>query len=330
MSASVFAVTGQAQAGVSTAAVAQDTYLGTAAVSAYRTGGLPNNAPNPGDSTSQDIRTYQFVNCGGGTACGTTGGTPQNAPNNLTSSNSIANYSDVINNVTSSSSATARADLATGALGGSSFSSNNRACSQGLCNAGAYSYARFDDLLTFTIAGANAFTQTNIGITWTLDGTLGGDNASVRNVLGFGNGQAIIRYGIANGGILDSGVQTLGSGLSGSFTSPDSSHTVFNGVYSLSGASQVIGISEFLETSALAFSSTGASADYSHTSNFKFILPSNVTFTSASGTFLSALTPAAGPVPEPATWATMFAGFAAMGASMRRRKIAQPLRVRFI
>lgn len=59
--------------------------------------------------------------------------------------------------------------------------------------------------------------------------------------------------------------------------------------------------------------------DFSHTAGITFDLPSGLSFTSASGVFLTRSdTPA---VPEPATWATMIAGFALLGGAMRRRSL---------
>jgi PEP-CTERM motif len=85
-------------------------------------------------------------------------------------------------------------------------------------------------------------------------------------------------------------------------------------VYSLSGASQILGIRDSLS----AYAATGGSFTYGNTSSLNFILPSNVSFTSASGTFLSANVGPGG-VPEPASWALMIAGFGLTGAAMRRR-----------
>ena len=67
---------------------------------------------------------------------------------------------------------------------------------------------------------------------------------------------------------------------------------------------------------------TGIVCDYTHTGTFSFDLPSNVTFTSASGVLLSALAPQ-GPapigVPEPATNALLLLGMGLIGACTRRR-----------
>lgn len=69
----------------------------------------------------------------------------------------------------------------------------------------------------------------------------------------------------------------------------------------------------------------GSSCDFGNTGKFGFgDLPSGLSFSSASGVFLSAnVTPPTTPpgaVPEPATWAMMIAGFGFIGGMMRVRR----------
>lgn len=67
-----------------------------------------------------------------------------------------------------------------------------------------------------------------------------------------------------------------------------------------------------------------AQCDFSHTGSVSLGLPNNVTFTSASGAFLTES--GAGSVPEPATWAMMLMGFGVLGAALRaarRRRWSQ-------
>ena len=56
--------------------------------------------------------------------------------------------------------------------------------------------------------------------------------------------------------------------------------------------------------------------NFGNSAHYQFVLPDDVTFTSASGTAFTAI-PA---VPEPTTWAMMIAGFGAVGSAMRRRR----------
>lgn len=72
----------------------------------------------------------------------------------------------------------------------------------------------------------------------------------------------------------------------------------------------------------------GSSCDFGNTGTFGFgSLPTGLTYSSASGAFLTANTTPTTPtqpggVPEPATWGMMILGFGAIGASLRRRKVA--------
>ncbi|MES2288401.1 MAG: PEPxxWA-CTERM sorting domain-containing protein [Pseudomonadota bacterium] len=68
----------------------------------------------------------------------------------------------------------------------------------------------------------------------------------------------------------------------------------------------------------------GSSCDFGNTGKFGFgNLPTGLTYSSASGAFLTATTPPTNPpgaVPEPATWAMMIAGFGFIGGTMRVRR----------
>ena len=64
----------------------------------------------------------------------------------------------------------------------------------------------------------------------------------------------------------------------------------------------------------------GANCDYSHTGTLSLNLPSDVTFTSASGVFL--MQPAAA-APEPASWLLSVAGLLLVGGAWTKRKLRQ-------
>lgn len=72
--------------------------------------------------------------------------------------------------------------------------------------------------------------------------------------------------------------------------------------------------------------STGSSCDFGHTGAFGFgALPTGLTYSSASGTFLTGnVAPPTNPggVPEPATWAMTILGFGLIGAATRSRRPA--------
>ncbi len=316
--------------GVGTSAAAGqflDIYGGVAStVSAYRTA-----QNSSGTYTNMgDVPAVSFGDCSNVPDCSTSQGGTNGPGFDLTSSLNSAN----LNWYGGVGSAAAYANLATGKVGvtGSAAYYQN-----------AYSVAQYVDTLNFNVAGAGASTITNIIVEFQLDGTLvtpdaplgtsslGGRSAQITNAFRFGSagGSVLFRQNGANPtyNVLADLVEnhTQGGWVSYTWDSITPQLTKFTGVYALSGISQSLSIYNGLN----GISGSGGSFNYGNTSSLSFVLPSNVTFTSASGTFLSALTPPpSGTVPEPATWATMLAGFAAMGFAMRR-KHATALRVRY-
>jgi hypothetical protein len=72
--------------------------------------------------------------------------------------------------------------------------------------------------------------------------------------------------------------------------------------------------------SRLKISVTGYTADFASTARVYLSLPTGVTYTSGSGSFLAGATPIAA-VPEPETYAMLLAGLGIVGAVTRRRRI---------
>jgi hypothetical protein len=223
------------------------------------------------------------------------------------------------------SSASTYANLATGKLGGNGSTDYYQT---------AFTVARFVDTLDFSVAGANASTVTNIIVKFQLDGALstpaahgasglGTPTASISDNFSFGGaaGQVSFQQTAANsryGNLVQTLTQTNSESgwVSSSWDVISPGLTQFTGVYALSGISQVIGIANNLS----GYASTGGSFSYGNTSSLSFILPTNVTFTSASGAFPGGGSPPSSAVPEPATWAMMIVGFATLGAGLRRKR----------
>ncbi len=229
--------------------------------------------------------------------------------------------------LTASGSAYATANLAKGSVGIADQGTYLDCCGVGSGQAGGHgvSVARADDTLHFSVAGASAQTMTTIAVAFRVHGattafTPAGDStADLSTVLQLGGGyfQANI---LSNGStnylpILSEGpppsgwlTESLSPDLPGDFT--------FHGTLALTGATQDLGIVEYLFGNC----GDGTSCDYAHTASVSFTLPSNVTYTSDSGVFLTQ--PTSG-VPEPASWGLMLAGVALTGARLRRRGVAR-------
>ncbi len=229
--------------------------------------------------------------------------------------------------LTASGSAYATANLAKGSVGVASQGTYLDCCGVGSGQAGGHgvSTAGAYDTLHFSVGGATAQTITTIAVAFHVHGatdafTPAGDSVAILSTvlqLGGGYFQGNI---LSNGSTNYLPVLSEGPPPSGWLTeslSPDGpGNFTFHGTLALTGATQDLGVVEYLYANC----GDGTSCDYAHTASVSFTLPSNVTYTSDSGVFL---TQPAGGVPEPTTWTLMLAGAAAIGATLRnRRRIA--------
>ncbi len=230
--------------------------------------------------------------------------------------------------LTASGSAYATASLAKGSVGVASSGTYLDCCGVGSGQAGGtgVSVASVADTLHFLISGASPQTVTTIGVAFHVDGVIdaftpAGDSiADLSAVLQLGGGyfQGNILSNVSSGyaPVLTEGpppsgwlTQSLSPNAPGDFT--------FHGTLALTGATQDLGVYESL----FGLCGLGTACDYSHTASLSFTLPSNVSFTSDSGVFLTQPIGAPG-VPEPASWSLMLVGFGGLGVLLRRTRRA--------
>jgi hypothetical protein len=301
--------------GVATAAAVGDLPAFVGAVSAYRV----QQDASGSYSTPADTLPVRLDTCAANQnpdfICSANLGGTSSTNYNLTASSNTASITTGLSSVPSSTGqgqASTYANLATGKLGGSS---------QGDYARQAYTTAIFNDRLTFNIPGATPTTVTQIEVSLSIDGSMTYSGAAfseviVQSDLRFGNGFARLIYGsdfvpLADQGGWVSGAWAasadggLGDAFNGAYLN------TFTGVYALVGAAPTLDVRAVLGTRA----SSVSSASFGNTAAFQMSLPSDVTYSSASGVFLSAA-----PVPEPETWAMMLAGMGVVGLMARRRR----------
>jgi hypothetical protein len=182
--------------------------------------------------------------------------------------------------VAGSASAFATANLGAGTLG---VLANGSATGLTVSSAGAM--ASLSDLLTFHVPGASSSTVTNIGISFQLNGSfalLGSSQtrSGLTTFMKFGNG--IMWWHYFTDDDPPANIVENGGWTSFQFVSQTGSSFIFNGMVSLAGAEPTASL-----LAQLALQCQSANCDYSHSGAVTLTLPPGVTFSSASGTFLT-------------------------------------------
>ena len=192
--------------------------------------------------------------------------------------------------------------------------------------------AQLNDVITFNVAGASATTVTRIGLDFTLDGTI----SELRNagylydLKMFASGRPGLSAGFTTQfyGELDDPRNYVGWAVSGGTGSPDgfeswellagsATEKHLHGVFTLTGAQTSFDLIMGLSLSC----SGGTDCDFGHSGHLNFVLPDDVSYTSASGLLLTGPV-AVAPVPEPETYGLMLAGLGVMAWVARRRRPA--------
>jgi hypothetical protein len=231
------------------------------------------------------------------------GSTDFSAFESLTMTASVAAYPPLsLPAETDMANAYATASLYSGSVGVAAGGNylDYRSPSSGQAGATGSALALANDTLTFTIAGAGANTVTDIAVFFTVDGgmtvnTAAGDsNGSLQAILNFGNA-SISDIINASANLNNDPVPYTpfllapsGSGwvsFSVTPTGPVAAPSSFTmeGIYAITGPSASLGIQGLLSAGC----GLGTSCDYSHTGAISFSLPNNVSYTSASGVFLT-------------------------------------------
>jgi hypothetical protein len=179
----------------------------------------------------------------------------------------------------------------------------------------ATSNAAFFDTLTFNIPNATDSTVTNLGIHWVVDGTYafqGDGNISVDLPVLFGSAEIDPTWSTSQAPTFhfDFGW------VSESVNALDTQNFDFLGFIQVTGAHPSVAVRGAIN---LACGTTIiCNDDFSHTGTIGLVLPSDVTYTSASGVFLS--TGQASPVPEPSSFVLLGLSLAGIGFVRRRLK----------
>jgi hypothetical protein len=217
----------------------------------------------------------------------------------------------VTSNDGSTGSASATADRVTGELHAAAGATAGT-------QFGADAYALFGDTLQFTTLGADTATVTTVGFNVHVDGSFTplDTGSGCVGAGGCGNGEVLFTLGnqvYSGGGVAGftpttSNILTTGSVDESWAGGPQDINENFSGTFSYSGP----------DASAAIFMLLFAQGQYGYfnfgeTATFSFDpLPAGVSYTSASGDFLTA-------VPESSTWAMMLLGFVGLGFANYRQ-----------
>ena len=274
------------------------------------------NNPSTGNSSSDF--------CTGRGDCSATGLGTVDATGAATSSSDQVNLAVTLGpnrfNATDpvSGAASARASLASGGLGvlGTGKFSDNL-LDGGQSGAYARGVATIYDGLHFTVVGANSATVTEIGVTFIVHGAIStdaqfGSSEYFTSSLSFGNASfhSTVQANLSGD---RPPAYTFSDGQSNwasfGYTENSAEEIIFNGLYEFTGETADIGISATLDASC----GDGFNCDFSHTGAISFTLPSDVTFTSDSGVFLT-------DAPEPGSLVLLSTGLGLAALPRRRRR----------
>ncbi len=145
---------------------------------------------------------------------------------------------------------------------------------------------------TLTLTNDSEDPVKNVKFDFAIDGTL------TRGPFGSAAARAVYYLGTERNGWNRQGVE-LGDG-----------DVKFNGSFNVR-KDRSLTLYFYQSLTATAYS--GGVADFGHTMRFNWELPTGVSYTSASGRFLSGVAA----VPEPSTWAMMIGGFGLVGGALR-------------
>jgi hypothetical protein len=253
-----------------------------------------------------------------------TEGTVERTYNTLAGSNlSIANFGATLTNdgspnVLGLTSSFDQTSAATGAFSAASFAAAD--LSTGLLRASVSNVgngphggaqAVFSDTLTFTIPGATDSTITDVGIHYVVHGLFDTDRGSVDLPLLFGSAEVDPQWFSIQAPSFHSNF----GWASETVNQLDTQNFDFTGFIAVTGANPVVQFSAAINLDCSGIVS--CNTDFSHTGAVTLNLPSGVTFSSASGVFLTAA-PQAG-VPEPTTLVLFGLGLAGIGLARRKR-----------